>query len=887
MEKQNIKEQRIRKITQMYYARKDIQKALFEFSKNREIAPSYMMESFGKRPDSFQYLGDIFELVKNRATSFHCSEELWEDPLKLSTEMNEKKLDELRIGWDFLLDIDSKYLDYSKILAEIIIKVLRFYGVKNVGIKFSVSGDTLILVESRGEISLLQISKAIGLIKKGEKLKVLSLDKNKRLKLVKIYNFLEHKDLLYEIKHSQSTLPLKVTGHHSVFIWDKGEIIQKKVTEIKKGDFLISFNSLKNPLTKNNLYVTNKFKFGSNQFTKKIVKKELKVTKDLMRLIGYFLAEGHVTNIINQVGFSFNKNEIEYIEDVKNLLSLITRKKISIRHPNPNSTQILIHSKEWATFFDNFCGKKKDKHVPSFSWNLSKELFLELLLGYIRGDGYKIGEYGIVVKSVSKRLITEMVWLCELNGISCNLSFEENKSHKLPQGTMFKGGLAYMLRIPKSELEDLEFYRGRNKFSPHAGSKVFPTDGLKEVYKQIKPKMFNHHRAEQMTFSKKRANLNRIRKVLDWFYKFKEFEPDKNSKKILKNYERLFNSDISVVLIKDIVKKKNALVYDISVEETESFFGNCYPVLLHNSGSKGFHIIVPWKAFPKEINNIRTSDMFPEWPRILTQFIVDMCKNDLIKGITKIMDEEKYGSVRKYIKGDEESGDFTKKVMPDLILVSPRHLFRMPYSLHEKTALASVVILPEELKDFQPKDANPLKVKVRNFMPDAEEGEATELLREALDWYKIKKPDELRKTEKTEFKPIQISEFSEEIFPPAIKKILQGVQDGRKRSLFILINLFRSIGIDRDELEKRIHEWNEKNTIPLKKGYIKSQLLWSYRNKIVPPPNYDKEYYKGIGIIPTEEELRYKNPISYIVKKSRQKNIQDKPKRRTKKYKRN
>ncbi len=437
MEKKNIKEQRIRKITQMYYSRSDIQKILFEFSKNREVAPSYMMESFGKRPDSFQYTGDILELVKRGATSFHCSQELWQDPLNISTEMNEKKLNDLRIGWDFLLDIDSKYLDYSKILAGVIIKIMEFYKVKNFGIKFS--------------------------------------------------------------------------------------------------------------------------------------------------------------------------------------------------------------------------------------------------------------------------------------------------------------------------------------------------------------------------------------------------------------------------------------------------------------GSKGFHIIVPWKAFPKEINKIKTSDKFPEWPRILTMFIMEMCKKDLIKGITETMDEEKYSSVRKYIKGDKELGDFAKKVMPDLILVSNRHLFRMPYSLHEKTALASTVILPEELKDFQPKDANPLKIKIRNFMPNAKEGEATELLREAMDWYKNKEPEGQRKTEIKDFKSIQISELSDEIFPPAIKKILQGVKDGRKRSLFILINLFRSIGVNRDEFEKRIYEWNEKNSVPLKTGYIKSQLLWSYRNKIVPPPNYDKDYYKGIGIIPTEEELRYKNPISYIVKKERQKNMQNKTKHKIKK----
>src|SRR3989304_3467208 len=142
----DFKEERIRKITQLYYSRKDIQKAIFSFSANREIAPSYMMESFGTRPDSFQYPGDIFELAKKGATSFHCSEELWADPLKISTGMNEKQANELRVGWDFLLDIDSKYLDYSKILAELIIRVLRFHGVKNFGLKFSGSKGFHILI---------------------------------------------------------------------------------------------------------------------------------------------------------------------------------------------------------------------------------------------------------------------------------------------------------------------------------------------------------------------------------------------------------------------------------------------------------------------------------------------------------------------------------------------------------------------------------------------------------------------------------------------------------------------------------------------------------------------------------------------------------------------
>jgi len=139
------KEQRIKKITSLYYSRPEIQKAIFEFSKNREICPRYF-DGFGKRPDVFQYTGDMFELVKKGATSFHCSEEIWQDPLNIVTGMDEQQANELRTGWDLIIDIDSKYIDYSKISAEVIINILKFHGVKNIGIKFSGSKGFHIII---------------------------------------------------------------------------------------------------------------------------------------------------------------------------------------------------------------------------------------------------------------------------------------------------------------------------------------------------------------------------------------------------------------------------------------------------------------------------------------------------------------------------------------------------------------------------------------------------------------------------------------------------------------------------------------------------------------------------------------------------------------------
>ncbi len=412
----SIKEKRIKEITQLYYSREDVQKTIFEFSKNREISPRYY-EGFGKRPDSFQYPSDIFEFAKKGATSFNCSEELWRDPLEIKTNMSPEEYNKLRIGWDLLLDIDSKYIDYSKITAQLVVEVLKFHGVKNFGIKFS--------------------------------------------------------------------------------------------------------------------------------------------------------------------------------------------------------------------------------------------------------------------------------------------------------------------------------------------------------------------------------------------------------------------------------------------------------------GSKGFHIIVPWAAFPKEVQGKKTSDMFPNFPRILLRYITEKIKEPLIQRVSELMVKQKY--VKDF--------QVPKEVMPDIILISPRHLFRMPYSLHEKTALASVVLSEEELKNFEMKDASPFKIKLRNFSPASEKDEAKELLSAALDWdmdnEKKKTYEGEEKKEVSNYEPIKLKDVSEEDFPNCIRKILEGMQDGKKRALFVLLNLFRSLGMEKAEVEKRISIWNEKNSPKLMEGYIKSQLIWSYRRKPLMPPNFG-DFYKNLGVDVSDEFRRnIKNPVQYIIKKSK------------------
>ncbi|UZE93585.1 MAG: hypothetical protein IB618_02300 [Candidatus Pacearchaeota archaeon] len=136
--------ERLRKRAYRYYSRRDVQAAIAEQARNKETIPFYFdpvysdtLGNFGKRPDIIEYPQDVANLAAKGATSFHVSEELWSNPLELSTDLRLEQLNKLRKGWDLILDIDCKFIEYSKIAAWLLCEALYFHGVRNFGLKFS------------------------------------------------------------------------------------------------------------------------------------------------------------------------------------------------------------------------------------------------------------------------------------------------------------------------------------------------------------------------------------------------------------------------------------------------------------------------------------------------------------------------------------------------------------------------------------------------------------------------------------------------------------------------------------------------------------------------------------------------------------------------------
>ena len=359
------------------------------------------------------------------------------------------------------------------------------------------------------------------------------------------------------------------------------------------------------------------------------------------------------------------------------------------------------------------------------------------------------------------------------------------------------------------------------------------------------------------------------------------------------------------------------------------------------SGSKGFHLIVPWQAFPEELNEQKTKNMFPEWPRLIAQYVQDMIKEQLDQRVFAISDtslmkkEEIYESICKncneqaveqkitkyvctnprcrteiqstksvkktlrcqFCKGDLEKVNedeyatcntckinsmknpeqFEKRMTAkqhidsvDIILVASRHLFRAPYSLHEKTALCSAVLEPnvETIRNFSPDKADPLKAQIKNFLPSPKKDEAKELLLQAIDHAKKKGIKPKKKFTGTSINVKELT-IEESMFPDCIIKILKGIKkDGRKRALFILLGFFVSLELPKEYIEEKVEAWNKKNYHKLKQGYIQSQIDWFLKNKIM-PPNCDKPSYKELGASCQQcISQGIKNPVSYTIRQA-------------------
>ncbi len=303
------------------------------------------------------------------------------------------------------------------------------------------------------------------------------------------------------------------------------------------------------------------------------------------------------------------------------------------------------------------------------------------------------------------------------------------------------------------------------------------------------------------------------------------------------------------------------------------------------SGNKGFHIGVLFETFPDKVNNIPVNKLFPEGPKKIALYLLQYITNNLIeiKENGEIIFDKKYKTTAEKIshltKKNQDKFSPLSIVDVDTLLISSRHMFRAPYSMHEKSGLVSLPINPNTIMAFEKEMAQPSKVKIQHKFLDrsnSKKNEALELLVNAFDYgkedlqYKKIYHEETAKRKRVQRTYDDLTKaIPKELFPPCILNILNGLEDGRKRSLFILTNFLTSVGWDYKNTEELLLEWNKKNQEQLREALITGQIRYHKQKKQkILPPNC-RSYYQDFGVCSPDNLCeKIKNPVQYSKRKA-------------------
>lgn len=183
-----------------------------------------------------------------------------------------------------------------------------------------------------------------------------------------------------------------------------------------------------------------------------IFNNNIDINEDFCRLVGYYLAEGSLSMTKGHIGFAFNQSEIDYVDDVKQLIDRVFGiKHVRIyRRLNNKGVEIVIYSKLLSELFaelfyiKNSPHKASNKILPDWMLHLSETLQTQILLGWWRGDhGY----------TISRSLMNNMKVICLRLGIIPSIGIETLENH------LKRGKHLYQGRVIKATTDLYSFSR--------------------------------------------------------------------------------------------------------------------------------------------------------------------------------------------------------------------------------------------------------------------------------------------------------------------------------------------------------------------------------------------------------------------------------------------
>ena len=139
---------------------------------------------------------------------------------------------------------------------------------------------------------------------------------------------------------------------------------------------------------------------------------EIKVDKNLMRLIGLYLSEGSTSeNRYSYRGiqkhsfnlyFSFGKHEADLINETKKLFEKVFGRQLKSQETH-TSFDLVCSKRVIVDFFSQFGRNSSEKHLPFWIIDLPNEKLVHLIWGLIKGDGGE-RKYNVDYFTISEKL---------------------------------------------------------------------------------------------------------------------------------------------------------------------------------------------------------------------------------------------------------------------------------------------------------------------------------------------------------------------------------------------------------------------------------------------------------------------------------------------------
>ncbi|HDN75711.1 MAG TPA: hypothetical protein ENG05_01115, partial [Acidilobales archaeon] len=482
----------------------------------------------------------------------------------------------------------------------------------------SVSHDTPILImDSKGEVSLVNIGEFIDrFYNEGEEWVP---------KPVSGYYVLSHdgfnvlwKPIKYVLRHRANEIyevtfegggKVKATGSHSVFVLDDEslEIVEKPVSTLKPGDLLVTF--VKNRPSETNTkyqvidvieivgdpkkdYVDNvseeikELSGGKNPIPLSmylILEKDRKarervrikrwrrshvlpgiieLDEDLAFVFGAYIADGYVKKHRGKrICFTFSENEIA--EKVLRIM----KKKFNLKPVIDSRGTCIIYEYPHtllAELFEKLLGANlHEKRIPPHLWKSPKKVIRAFFDGLKADSRRTLRRRYACYTTANERLAYEILWLARIAGYYSELVVEKGTGKN-------KGRNYYNILI----------YLDSKYRKPNAYERI-PVRLLMRLMELAKPKSM----PLELTYVTKRKYVSRktALKLLEWIKRKGRLTPQ--STEYLRKLEELMKGELIFIEVRDVKKiPYQGYVYDISVPDTESFFGGNIPLLLHNTG---------------------------------------------------------------------------------------------------------------------------------------------------------------------------------------------------------------------------------------------------------------------------------------------------------------